>query len=240
MVGNFPPSHAQDETTLTEHHILPILRYRTDSAGSHTIAEAGTAFTFGEGTVVTCWHCVARPAGPDEAYGVAVRRDDISAPYEFCSIDDLGRDENGADLALGRIDWTPGQALTLATESAAWGERVETYGYPFSIVVPDQTFSDYKSVTFSPVFLRGYVTQVVPNLKARPAMHLDMLSPPGLSGAPIIREDGRDVLGVLVGDRNIQLGGESFRFGEALLLDALRSARSTATDHRPLAEHLER
>jgi hypothetical protein len=38
------------------------------------------------------------------------------------------------------------------------GERVETYGYPFSIVVPDQTFSDYKSVTFSPVFLRGYVT----------------------------------------------------------------------------------
>ena len=107
MVGNFPPSHAQDETTLTDHHILPILRYKTDSAGSHTIAEAGTAFTFGEGTVVTCWHCVAPPAGPDEAYVVAVRRDDISAPYEFCSIDDLGRDENGADLALGRIDWTP-------------------------------------------------------------------------------------------------------------------------------------
>jgi hypothetical protein len=104
-------------------------------------------------------------------------------------------------------------------------------------VVPDQTFSDYKSVTLSPVFLRGYVTQVVPNLNARPAMHLDMLSPPGLSGAPIIREDGRDVLDVLVGDRNIQLGGESFRFGEALLLDALRSARSTATDHRPLGRH---
>ena len=100
MVGNFPPSHAQDETTLTEHHILPILRYRTDSAGSHTIAEAGTAFTFGEGTVVTCWHCVARPAGPDEAYGVAVRRDDISAPYEFCSIDDLGRDETAPTWRL--------------------------------------------------------------------------------------------------------------------------------------------
>lgn len=44
---------------------------------------------------------------------------------------------------------------------------METYGYPFSIVVPDQTFSDYKSVTFSPVFLRGYVTQVVPNLPPR-------------------------------------------------------------------------
>lgn len=240
MVGNFLPSHAQDETTLTEHHILPILRYKTDSAGSHTIAEAARHSPSERAPSLPAGTASRGQLGPTRPTGVAVRRDDISAPYEFCSIDDLGRDENGADLALGRIDWTPGQPLTLATESAAWGERVETYGYPFSIVVPDQTFSDYKSVTFSPVFLRGYVTQVVPNLNARPAMHLDMLSPPGLSGAPIIREDGRDVLGVLVGDRNTQLGGESFRFGEALLLDALRSARSTATDHRPLAEHLER
>jgi hypothetical protein len=236
MVGDFPPSPLQDDPTLTEHHILPILRYTLDSSGSYTTAEAGTAF--GEGTVVTCWHCVERPAGPDETYGVAVRRGGISAPYQFCPIDDLGRDENGADLALGRIDWTPGRALALATESVTWGERVETYGYPFSIVVPDQTLSDYKAVTFSPVFLRGYGTQVVPNLNGRPAMHLDMLSPPGLSGAPIIREESRDVFGVLVGDRNIQLDGESFRFGEALLLDALRNARSAATDHGPLAEHV--
>ena len=99
-------------------------------------------------------------------------------------MDQLGRDENGADLALGKIDWTPGRVLTLATESVTWGERVETYGYPFSTVVPDQLFSACKSVAFSPVFLRGYVSQVVPNMNGRPAMHLDMLSPPGLSGAP--------------------------------------------------------
>jgi hypothetical protein len=77
---------------------------------------AWSARTFGEGTVVTCWHCVQRPAGPDEACGVAVRRSGIAAGYEFCSIDDLGRDDNDADLALGRIGWTPGRALTLATD----------------------------------------------------------------------------------------------------------------------------
>jgi hypothetical protein len=82
-----------DEPLLTQHHILPVLRCKVHSSGAYTTAEAGTAFTFGEGTVVTCWHCVKRPAGPDETYGVAVRRGGITAPYEFCSIDDLGRDE---------------------------------------------------------------------------------------------------------------------------------------------------
>ena len=65
---------ADDQPLMTEHHILPILRYKVSSSGAYTTAEAGTAFTFGEGTVVTCWHCDERPIGPDETYGVAVRR----------------------------------------------------------------------------------------------------------------------------------------------------------------------
>ena len=95
-------------------------------------------------------------------------------------------------------------------------------------------------MTFSPVFLRGYVVQVIPNLGGLPAMHMDILSPRGLSGAPVIREGSREVVGVVVGDRTISMGGESFRFGEALLLEALRSARSAATGRRSLAEHLAR
>jgi hypothetical protein len=70
---------------------------------------AGSAFTFGEGTLVTCWHCVKQPLGSDEFYGIAVRRGNIESPYEFCSIDNLERDHNGADLALGHIDWMPGR-----------------------------------------------------------------------------------------------------------------------------------
>jgi hypothetical protein len=70
------------------------------------------------------------------------------------------------------------------TYESPWMAAAQTYGYPFSTVVPDETFSQYKSVTFSPVFLRGYVVQVVPNINGCPAMHLDMLRPRGLSGAP--------------------------------------------------------
>jgi hypothetical protein len=230
----------QDEPRLIEHHILPVLRFKVNSSDTYNRGRGGYGVHLRRGNRGYRWHCVEQPAGPNETYGVAVRRGGITAPYEFCSIDDLGPDENGADLALGRIDSTPGRALTLATDAVAWGERVETYGYPFSTVVPDQTFSQYKSVTFSPVFLRGYVTQVVPNLNGRPAMNLDMLSPRGLSGAPVIREDSSDVVGVVVGDRTIRLSKESFRFCEALLLDGLRSARSPATGDRSLAELLAR
>ena len=114
---------ADDQPLMTEHHILPILRYKVSSSSAYTTAEAGTAFTFGEGTVVTCWHCVERPISHDETYGVAVRRSGITAQYEFCSIDELGRDENGADLALGRIDWTPGRALTSNDQNLVCHER---------------------------------------------------------------------------------------------------------------------
>jgi hypothetical protein len=39
-----------------------------------------------------------------------------------------------------------------------WGERVETYGYPFPLAVPDQVYPDYKALHFYSRFLRGYVT----------------------------------------------------------------------------------
>ena len=73
-----------------ERHILPIVRYAETSAGAGPVAVAGTAFTFGEGTLITCWHCVGHPLGPEEVYGVAIRPGGFDAPYEFCSIDTLG------------------------------------------------------------------------------------------------------------------------------------------------------
>ena len=50
-----------------EHHMFPVVRYTQigGSAAGRT-AVAGSAFTFGEGTLVTCWHCVKQPLGPDE------------------------------------------------------------------------------------------------------------------------------------------------------------------------------
>lgn len=76
-----------------EHHMFSVVRYAQiggNTAGPTAVARS--AFTFGEGTLVTCWHCVKQPVGPDEFYGIAVRRGGIESPYEFCSIDNLERD----------------------------------------------------------------------------------------------------------------------------------------------------
>jgi Trypsin-like peptidase domain len=199
---------------------------------------AGTAFTFGEGTLITCWHCVERPLGPHETYGVAIRRGGITSPYEFCSIDNLGRDENGADLALGQIDWKPGRVLTLAENHVRLGERVETYGYPFSLAVPDQKRREYRALTFDPLFLRGYVARLkMDEPSGVPVMDLDMRCPRGLSGAPIIREDRTEVIGVVF-QEHTTMYESTVTLGLAHHPDTLRTARSAATDCRGLNDHL--
>jgi hypothetical protein len=46
-----------------EHHMFPVVRYTQigGSAAART-AVTGSAFTFGEGTLVMCWHCVKAAA----------------------------------------------------------------------------------------------------------------------------------------------------------------------------------
>jgi hypothetical protein len=224
-----------------EHHMFPVVRYtQIGGGGTGPTAVAGSAFTFGEGTLVTCWHCVKQPLGPDEFYGIAVRRGGIESPYEFCSIDNLERDHNGADLALGHIDWMPGRCLTLANDPVQWGERVETYGYPFPLAGPDQAYPDYKALHCYSRFLRGYVTRLARDEAERPVIDLDMPCPPGLSGAPVIREDRRDVIGVIFEEQNTTMYERTVIFGRAHHLDVLRSACAAVTGGRPLVEHLRR
>ena len=40
----------------------------------------------------------------------------------------------------------PGRGLTLANDPVQWGERVETYGYPFPLAVPDQVYPASRTV----------------------------------------------------------------------------------------------
>ena len=223
-----------------EHHMFPVVRYSQVGEGvAGPIAVAGSSFTFGEGTLVTCWHCVKQPLGTDEVYGIAVRRGGIGSPYEFCSIDNLERDRNGADIALGHIDWMPGRGLTLANDPVQWGERVETYGYPFPLAVPDQMYPGYKALHVYSRFLRGYVTRLARDENERPVIDLDMLCPPGLSGAPVIREDRRDVIGVIFEEQTTTMYERTVIFGRAHHLDVLRSARAAVTEDRSLIEHLQ-
>jgi hypothetical protein len=133
-----------------------------------------------------------------------------------------------------------GRGLTLANDPVQWGERVETYGYPFPLAVPDQVYPDYNALHFYSRFLRGYVTRLARDEVERPVIDLDLLCPPGLSGAPVIREDRREVIGVIFDEQTTTMYERTVIFGRAHHLDVLRSARSAVTGGRPLAEHLQR
>jgi len=133
-----------------EHHMFPVVRYtQVGGSAAGPTAVAGSAFTFGEGTLVTCWHCVKQPLGPDEFYGIAVRRGSIESPYEFCSIDNLERDHNGADPALGHIDAWP-----WPNDPAQWGGSRHT-AIPFRLPCRTQVYPDNKALHFYSRFLRG-------------------------------------------------------------------------------------
>lgn len=46
-----------------EHHMLPVVRYtQIGGGGTGPTAVAGSAFTFGEGTLVTCWQVSSNPS----------------------------------------------------------------------------------------------------------------------------------------------------------------------------------
>jgi hypothetical protein len=67
---------------------------------------------------------------------------------------------------------------------------------------------------------------------------LDMLCPPGLSGAPVIREDRREVIGVIFEEQTTTMYERTVIFGRAHHLDVLRSARAAVTGGRPLRGEL--
>src|SRR5580700_9527822 len=99
-------------------HVLPILKFRRVAKCEYDpLAVAGTGFTFGEYTLVTCWHCVSGELAEDEVYGVAYRSGGLDQQgYDSMSeLADLEQDGE-RDLALARIDFMLEPRLTLAEE----------------------------------------------------------------------------------------------------------------------------
>jgi len=89
--------------------VLPVVRFRRTALGEYEpIAAVGSGFTFGEGTFVTCWHCVSVPPGEDEVYGAAMHSKGTgSQKYdEVFELTDLEQDAGGHDLAIVRISCT--------------------------------------------------------------------------------------------------------------------------------------
>lgn len=229
-------------------HVLPVGKFRRLGYGEYQpIAITGSGFTFGEGTFLTCWHCVSRPLDPNEAYCAAVRSEGIyTQTYDRAfELTDLQRAANGADLAIARVGFTVDPVLPLATTPAAWGEDVVSCGYPLPLNSVDPDGGQPKLETNASL-LRGYVTRIRPDdrpgWRAIRAYELDMPAPPGLSGAPLFRPDPFEVVGVVYREHDVVVSEADYpiTFSLAHHLTTLREAQAGATDNLPLQAFLAR
>jgi hypothetical protein len=146
--------------------------------------------------------------------------------------------------------------LSLPTDDMAYGTDVWTAGYPFT---DPRRVGDRLTFNLGARYLQGYVTQSfyydAPDGSRIPSYELDMPTPGGLSGAPLVRVGSNKVYGVVYGTNDVHLTQQTARidevtgeaipevhrivsFGLAHYTDSLRNLRGTATDGLPLAEFL--
>lgn len=215
------------------HYVFPVVKFRELGEGRYQpIAAVGTGFTFGEGTFVTCWHCVSGDLGADELYGVPYG-DDMSLPGKVAILGDMLRASSGADLAVATVAIGTEPTLRLSASPAGWGRDVLGLGFPHPV-------NTVNPATYEPLIftqsraLKGYVSAVASHSTggARVAKYyeLGMAVPMWASGSPLMNADTLEIVGVLAGERTTEVGrsGE-FTVGLALHLDVLRDAINSTT-----------
>jgi Trypsin-like peptidase domain len=222
-------------------YIVPI--YRGVKVDDRIIATrpTGTGFILADGVVVTCWHCVNEARGEDDVY-LAYPVDDNGTTYSVSyPVLELAQDQNGSDLALGRIAFRPmAPGLILARESVGLGGDVMSYGYPFTTPRPGGPGSGF---IMEPRLFRGYVTilmnEEVPGWGAVPTIECDMPAPAGMSGAPLLDPITKVILGVVYGDCTMQTEDRApVTFMRAHHLPTVNSASGPATRGMALSEYI--
>ncbi|MET8759897.1 serine protease [Lentzea sp. NPDC004782] len=236
------------------YHVMPITRARRDADGNYDLLQwVGTGFTFGEGTFVTCWHCVGAELPDDEVYLAVGRRGGVQQSKRDWPIElqQLARDTNGADLALARIEPWFSPRLALAADPLEWGDDVVAFGFPHTLDTIDPETNEKRIETHARVF-KGYVTRLFPDeYQGDAVVELAMPAPVGMSGGPLFnvqRSAARggtsnepfECFGVVFGERIHQTPDGEIKFGTALRLDTLRNATAEATNGLRLAEYLTR
>ncbi len=212
----------------------------------------GTGFLIGKNVLVTCWHCVSAELEEENTYAVAVPWSEAqmrsgAAPsdstYYVLPLHDIQRDPSGADLATARVELDPVGLSLGADDSLALSTDLWTFGYPLTSDLPHQESG--RSITLSPRLLKGYLTRdfwnEVPNFGRTASYEVDMPSPEGLSGAPLIKHGSLEVVGVVYGAKSTGNMAQLERlttFAVAHMGSALKALRGIATQGHPLAEYL--
>jgi len=224
------------------HYVLPVVRFRLVEGDYVPLATTGTGFTFGDGTFITCWHCVTDDLPEDEIYGVPTSWNGATAVGAH-RLTNVERDGNGTDLALARIDLFHGSGFHLAEKAAAFGEEIVTFSYPLSenTVSPDRGAN---LIRIQSRVFRGYVMSIVDDdihsRRSSPLYELDMPAPLFSSGSPLFRTQPFEIVGAVLGERGSGFEGEDFglRYSVAHHLDVLSNAFGEITDGLPLSGYL--
>lgn len=238
---------------LFDYHVMPIARAKRQADGSYTPTWVGTGFTFGEGTFVTCWHCVGAGLGEDEVYFAAGREHGNQQRERdwWIELRDLARDANGADLALARIEPKFEPRLRLAADPLQWGDDVIALGFPHTLDTKDPDTGRKRIETHARVF-KGYVTRLFwDEYRNDGVVELDIPAPVGMSGGPLFNAqrplfrggpalEPFECYGVVYGEHALQTPDGAHRHGVAVRLDTLRAATGPATGGLPLDEYLDR
>ncbi len=245
--------------------LRPNVRVDSDILPIVTIAHAreveiksfeGTGFVIAPEVFVTCWHCVRSSLDRDTHYYALVPQDCASG-YRGCILRNISQHPDGKDLAIANIDHAPSAGFTIAETLPVMGTDVCSFGYPHSVMCrkPDGGLN----LNLVGRHLGGYITRAFQDedrgYGPTDAYEIDMPTPEGLSGAPLIVVGSREIAGVIYGSNEvasikhygrIQADG-SFEaevqrvvtFGLAHFTATLRSLSGPATQGRVLADYLQ-
>ena len=215
----------------------------------------GTGFVIASSLLVTCWHCVERPLPDGCGYAAII----FHGPGRrtILPLENLERDPSGIGLATANIELEPNDHLYLSPNAVAHGTDVWAFGYPLPHI--KLTDTNKRKIVVAGRFLRGYVTRPFlydhPKFGAVLSYELDMPTPEGLSGAPLIQLNTRQVIGVIYGTNdvgkieetatvNLQTGERQpevqriVSFGLAHHTETLRELKGKATNGLSLAQYL--
>jgi hypothetical protein len=237
--------HVQDE-------IVPIVWVNVPEGPATHVEFCGTGFVLPGHVLVTCWHCVNAVKGSGGAYLTV-------SDGRWYRLEDIEQDHDGYDLATARVPIEPTFGHVLGEHEELLGTPVSSFGYPFSSVVRGDNgdFAFKKEVRL----LRGYIARgfLFDHISYRPTVsyELDMRVPSGLSGAPLIFEGTKEIIGVVYGVNKVSMieevasvdseTGEKSpeihrieTFGLAHHTSTLRNIRGKATGGERLCDYVAR
>jgi hypothetical protein len=111
-----------------------------DGKGPMAVGFRGTGFLLAPNLFMTCWHCLESPVA--DGNQLALVGSLPEAKFRASPLGEIGRDENGLDLATARVAATPSLPFSFPDRPPDYGADVAAFGYPLT---ETPTTTDHRS-----------------------------------------------------------------------------------------------